>query len=79
MVVNRELSKGGNLMIQMHTRTESMETIIEKEMVLTPACHPAHKTNKRFPQLREPLVCFTSFKLDKNVQIIRRIGCFDCF
>lgn len=29
-------------MIQMHTRTESMETIVEKEMVLTPACHQRH-------------------------------------
>lgn len=30
------------MMIQMHTRTESMETIVEKEMVLTPACHQRH-------------------------------------
>lgn len=42
MVVNRELSKQGNKMIQMHTRTEPTETTVEKELVLTPACHQRH-------------------------------------
>ena len=29
-------------MIQKHTRTEPTETIVEKELVLTPACHQKH-------------------------------------
>ena len=30
------------MMIQKHTRTESAETILEKEMVFTPAYHQKH-------------------------------------